>query len=627
MDRGPQVIMKRGRFPISKKGRTPFILLILALALTACGRGATPESPGGAPADARAAAKAAKAASAEAQRLRDITETYYEQYLELNPLTATAQGDHRFDDRFGDYVSERWMADWLATEQEALEKLAAIDPAKLTGEDLLTYESFKYGRETAIAGFRYPSELLPINQFGGLHTYFAVLGSGGGAHPFRTTQDYENFLARMDGFVAWVDQSIANLQSGATRGVVQPRVIVERLIPQLAALAVTDPKQSVFWRPLTQFPVSVKSADRDRLIKAYAEKLSKQLLPAYQRLHDFLTDEYLAQSRTGVAWSELGNGAEWYAYLVRYHTTTSMTPDEVHELGLKEVARIRSEMERVKGQLGHGSDLRSFFDALRADPTLYYTDPAELLAGYQVIEARVDQAMPLLFARRPEAGFEIRAVEAFRAASEAAGSYLPGSPDGKRPGVFYVNTYDLASRPKYAMEALYLHEAVPGHHYQISIAQEAADLPRYRRFAYDTAYGEGWALYAESLGRDLGLYTDVHSLFGSLSAEMWRAVRLVVDTGLHAKGWTRERAIDYFRANTALGDADIKAEVERYIAWPGQALAYKVGQLKILELRRRAQEKLGPRFDVRAFHAQVVDSGSLPLAVLEKKIDRWIENQ
>lgn len=602
-------------------------LFILALAMTGCGRGPAPEPQGGTVADTRAAAKAAKVASAEAQRLREVTEAYYEQYLQLNPLTATAQGDHRFDDRFGDYVSERWMADWLAAEQEALEKLAAIDPAKLTGEDLLTYESFKYGRETAIAGFRYPSELLPVNQFGGLHTYFAVLGSGAGAHPFKTAQDYDHFLARMDGFVAWVDQSIVNMQSGATRGVVQPRVIVERLIPQLAALAVTDPKQSVFWQPLTQFPAAVKAADRDRLTKAYAEKLAKQVLPAYRRLHDFLKDAYLPEARPTVAWSELGNGAEWYAYLVRYHTTTSMTPDEVHELGLREVARIRAEMERVKSQLGHKGDLRSFFDALRADPAMYYTDPAELLAGYQAIQARVDQGMPLLFARTPKAPFEIRPVEAFRAASEAAGSYAPGSPDGKRPGVFYVNTFDLASRPKYAMEALYLHEAVPGHHYQISIAQEAADMPRYRRFAYDTACGEGWALYAESLGGDLGLYTDPYSQVGALSAEMWRAVRLVVDTGLHARGWTREQAIEYFRANTALGDADIKAEVERYIAWPGQALAYKVGQLKILELRQRAQAKLGPRFDIRAFHAQVVDSGSLPLAVLEKKIDRWIESQ
>jgi uncharacterized protein (DUF885 family) len=602
-------------------------VLVAACALAACGREPTSASPGTAPADTRAAARAAKVASAEAQRLRDIAETYYDQYLQLNPLTATAEGDYRYDDRFGDYVSERWMADWLAIEQEALEKLRAVDPARLTGEDLLTYESFRYGREIAIAGFRYPSELLPINQFGGLHTYFAVLGSGGGVHPFRTAQDYDNFLARMDGFVAWVDQSIANMRSGAERGMVQPRVIVERMIPQLAALAVTNPKRSVFWLPVTKFPTAVKAADRERLTKAYADRLATQVLPAYRRLHDYLKDEYLGKARPTIAWSELGNGAEWYAYLVRYHTTTSMTPDEVHELGLREVARIRGEMERVKNQLGHGGDLRSFFDGLRADPSLHFTDPAELLGGYRAIQERVDAAMPLLFARLPQARFEVRPVEAFRAASEAAGSYIPGSPDGKRSGVFYVNTYDLPSRPKYAMEALYLHEALPGHHYLFSIAQEARDLPRFRRFAYDTAYGEGWALYAESLGRDLGLYTDGYSQFGALSAEMWRAVRLVVDTGMHAKGWTRERAIDYFRANTALGDADIKAEVERYIAWPGQALAYKVGELKILELRRRAQSKLGSRFDIRAFHEQVVGSGSLPLAVLEAKVDRWIEAQ
>lgn len=603
------------------------LVLLSVLALAACNRDPTPAAHGTSAAETRAAAKAAKAASAEAQRLRDITEAYYDQYLELNPLTATSQGDHRYDDRFGDYVSERWMADWLAIEQEALEKLRAIDPARLTGEDVLTYESFKYGREIAIEGFRYPSELLPVNQFGGLHTYFAVLGSGAGAHPFRTTQDYDHFLARMDGFVTWVDQSIANMRSGAERGMVQPRVVVERMIPQVAALAVDDPKKSVFWQPIAEFPAAVKPADRERLAKAFADKLATQVLPAYRRLHDFLKGEYLDKARPTVAWSELGNGAEWYAYLVRHHTTTSMTPEEVHELGLEEVARIRGEMERVKNQLGHGGDLGSFFDALRADPSLYFTDPAELIAGYRAIHERVDAGMPLLFARRPRAGFEVRPVESFRAASEAAGSYMPGSPDGERPGVFYVNTHDLPSRPKYAMEALYLHEALPGHHYQFAIAQEATDLPRFRRFAYDTAYGEGWALYAESLGKDLGLYTDGYAQFGALSAEMWRAVRLVVDTGMHAKGWTREQAIDYFRANTALGDADIKAEVERYIAWPGQALAYKVGQLEILELRRRAQEKLGPRFDVRAFHAQVVDSGSLPLAVLEKKIDRWIERQ
>jgi uncharacterized protein (DUF885 family) len=301
-----------------------------------------------------------------------------------------------------------------------------------------------------------------------------------------------------------------------------------------------------------------------------------------------------------------------------------MTPAQVHQLGLSEVARIRVEMEQIKGQLGHAGDLRSFFDALRTDPRFYYKEPAELLAGYGVLRQRVTSALPLLFAVKPKATFEVRPVEAFLAPSEPAASYMRGSADGKRPGVFYVNTHDLASRPTYLMEALYLHEAEPGHHLQGAIAQEATGLPRFRRFAYDTAYGEGWALYAESLGHDLGLYTDPHSAFGALSNEMWRAVRLVVDTGIHSKGWTREQAIDYFRAHTALGETDIAVEVDRYIAMPGHALAYKVGQLEILRLRQRAQQKLGLRFDIRAFHSLVLESGPLPLDVLQSKVDRWI---
>jgi uncharacterized protein (DUF885 family) len=417
------------------------------------------------------------------------------------------------------------------------------------------------------------------------------------------------------------------MREGVRKGYTIPRVLAERVLPQLQSHVVAKPEESIFWGPVRKLPEGFSAADRERLTDAYRAAIAGKLVPAYRRLHDYLESEYLAQSRDLVGWNELPNGAEWYAYLARYHTTTRMTVDEIHALGLAEVARIRAEMERVKAQLGHDGDLRTFFDALRADPALYFGDATELLAGYDAIRHRVDQGMPLLFARAPKAKFQIRPVEAYRAPAEAAGSYAPGSPDGRRPGVFYVNTHDLAGRPKYAMEALYLHEAIPGHHYQISIAQENTDLPRFRRFAYDTAFGEGWALYAESLGRDLGLSAAPYSWFGALSAEMWRAVRLVVDTGMHARGWTREQAIDYFRANTALGDADIRAEVERYVAWPGQALAFKVGQLKILELRRRAQQRLGPRFDVRAFHAQVVDSGSLPLAVLEKKIDRWIEGQ
>jgi uncharacterized protein (DUF885 family) len=404
----------------------------------------------------------------------------------------------------------------------------------------------------------------------------------------------------------------------------QPRVLIERTLPQLTALLEDDPRQSLFWRPILSFPASLGVGDRKRLIVAFEQKLGDEVFPAYRRLHGFLQDEYLPQARDSVGLSELPNGGSWYAYLARLHTSTTMTPGQIHELGLAEVERIRAEMERVKAVIGFKGALREFFDALRRDPALHYTDADELLAGYREIGRQVERSLPLLFAVSPRAGFEIRPVEAFRAESEAAASYQPASADGSRLGIFYVNTHDLASRPKYSMEALYLHEAVPGHHFQGSLAQEMTALPRFRRFGWDTAYGEGWALYAESLGADLGLYTDPYSRFGALMTEMWRAVRLVVDTGLHSQGWSREQAIDYMRANTALGEADVVAEVERYIAWPGQALAYKVGELRIRELRRRAQQQLGPRFDIREFHSQVLLSGSLPLAVLEAKIDRWI---
>jgi len=588
--------------------------------LAACGR----QPATGDHASAASATAELKASNETAAELIAITEWYFDRYLELNPFTATAQGDHRFDAKFGDHVSLTWMADSLAMEQDALEKLQTIKPKRLAGEDLVTYQAFKHGREINVEGYRFPSELLPIHHFSNLASNFAVTGSGRGVHPFRTAQDYDNFLSRMDGFAVWADQSIANMKIGVAKGVLQPRVVVERTVPQLAAQIVEDPKQSIFWQPILNFPAGLSVADRQRLMKAYEEKIENVVMPAYRRLHDYLEIEYLPNARAGIALSELPNGASWYAYLVRYHTGTSMTPAQVHELGLAEVARIRAEMERIKGQLGHAGDLRSFFDALRTDPRFYYEEPSELIAGYGALRQQVASALPLLFAVKPKAGFEIRAVEAFRAPSEAAASYMPGSADGKRPGVFYVNTHDIASRPKYLMEALYLHEAEPGHHVQGAIAQEATGLPRFRRFAWDTAYGEGWALYAESLGHDLGLYTDPYSAFGALSSEMWRAARLVVDTGIHSRGWTREQAIDYFRAHTALGETDIAVEVDRYIAWPGQALAYKVGQLEILRLRQRAQQQLGPRFDIRAFHSLLLESGSLPLPVLESKVDRWI---
>ncbi len=595
------------------------LLLIAALFASAaggCGEGA--DTVGGVPA-------APAAASRDAQRLAAIVDAWYERWLALNPLEASEQGDHRYDARFGDYLSPTWLADSLANEQDSLEDLHEVDPARLDAGDRMTYDTFRYGREIAIESYRYPSELLPIDQLFNRPTQFAVMGAGGGVHPFATAGDYDNFLSRMDGFVVWVEQAINNMRSGAAKGIVQPRIVIERTIPQLAELATDDPKKSLLRRPILNLPAGLSTAERQGIIEAWDGKLDAQALPAIRRLRDYLANDYLPATRPSVGLTELPNGAAWYAFCVRQQTTTSLTPQQVHELGLAEVARLRTALEAIKSRLGHAGDLRSFFDALRADPRFVASDAEALLAGYRDLKARVAAALPQQFGIAPKADFEIRPVEPWRQKSAASASYRPGSPDGRRPGVFYVNTWDLPSRPTYFMPAIYLHEAVPGHHFQVSLAQEMGDLPRFRRHAGFTAYDEGWGLYAESLGRDLGLYSDPYSELGALMTEIWRAVRLVVDSGLHSQGWTREKAIDYMRANTAIGRADIIAEVERYIARPGQALAYKVGEIRIRALRDEAERALGSRFDVREFHTQVLASGSLPLPVLEAHVRRWLE--
>ncbi len=566
-------------------------------------------------------------ASPDAQRLAAVVDGWYERWLELNPLAASEQGDHRHDAEFGDSLSPTWLADSLANEQEALEDLREVDPEGLSDSDRVTYDAFKYGREIAIEGYRYPAELLPIDQLFNRPTQFAVIGSGGDIHPFANAQDYDNFLSRMDGFVAWVEQAIHNLRAGAAKGVVQPRVVIERTIPQLDALAAGDPKQSVLWRPIVNLPAGLSVADRRRIVGAWERKLGDAVLPAISRLHDYLANDYLPRTRPTVAMSELPNGAAWYAYCVRLHTSTGLTPQQVHELGLSEVARLRSALERIRTRLGHAGDLRSFFEKLRGDTRFVASDAEALIGGYRDLKARVATAIPRQFAIAPKADFEVRAFESFREQSAPSAAYRPGSPDGRRPGVFYVNTWDLPSRPTYLMQAIYLHEAVPGHHFQVSLAQETSELPRFRRHAQFTAYDEGWGLYAESLGGDLGLYGEPYSELGALTMEIWRAARLVVDTGLHSQGWTREQAIEYMRDNTAIGRADVVAEVERYIARPGQALAYKVGEIRIRALRRKAERALGGRFDVRRFHTQILAGGSLPLPVLEARIDRWIEEQ
>ncbi len=604
----------RFRFASLARSGAKALLVAAALGVAACG-----QSP---PSDI---AKGAESEQTPTQALDALVEDYYEKYLELNPLVATANGDMRFNDRLPNTLSEQWLADLLALEQDALARVVVVDPAALDAQHRLTYDQFRYGRELAVAGFRFPDELLPFNQFYGLPVYFGQMGAGDGIQPFATVRDYDNFLARMRGFVVWADQAVANMKKGIDQGVVQPRVLVEKSIPQLASFLVADAAASLFAAPVRTFPDSIPAADRKRLADAYSKAIAEELLPAYRRLHDFMAKEYLPAARETIAATALPNGAAWYAHQVRMHTTTSLTPEEIHQIGLDEVRRIKGEMEQVRGRLGFTGDLPAFFEYLRTDPRFRFESPEQLVDAYRALKDKVAAMLPAQFNVVPKGDFEVRMVEPFREKSEATASYMPGTPDGARQGVFYVNTYDLSSRPNYMIESIFLHEAIPGHHFQISLQQEVADLPRFRRFGGDTAYVEGWGLYAESLGRDLGLYADPYQYFGSLTAEMWRAVRLVVDTGMHAKGWSRDRAIEYMRQNTAMGEADIVAEVERYIAEPGQALAYKIGQRRIRELRDRAARALKDRFDVKSFHAQILMDGSMPLDVLDSKINRWID--
>lgn len=566
----------------------------------------------------------ALAAPTPGEQLNASVERYWDELEALNPVFATFNGNYRYNDRLANSISPAHVAAALALEKKYLAEVAGVDAAKLQGQDRLTLAIFRRGRETAIDGFEFPNRLLPIDQLGGLPSNFVQLGSGAGIHPFTSTKDYEDWLKRIDGFVTWCDQAIVNMREGIAAGVVQPRVVMEKALPQLESQIVADPAQSIFHKPVEQFPDAVPEADRARLKAALDKAIVEQIVPAYKRLHTFVRDEYLPKTRDTVSIGALPNGERWYAYLVRQQTTTNLTPAQIHDIGLSEVARIRGEMQKVMQQAKFEGTLEAFFDHMRTDPRFYFTREDDLLNGYRALKSGVAERLPRLFTVRPSADFEIRPVEPFRARSAAGGSYRGPTPDGKRPGVFFVNTFDLTSRPSYAMDALYLHEAEPGHHFQIAIQRELGELPRFRRFSGFTAYVEGWGLYAESLGKELGLYGDPYSYFGGLNSEMHRAIRLVVDTGLHSKGWTREQAITYMSANRPVGETVAVAETERYIANPGQALAYKMGALKIQELKDRAAAALGSRFDVRAFHTQILTNGPLPLDVLDAETDRWI---
>jgi uncharacterized protein (DUF885 family) len=578
---------------------------------------------------ASAIASAAQPAASDAStKLNELFENYFERQLQLNPLNATFIGDHRYDDRLTNNLSRAFIAEALRVDRNALDAARTFDAKSLSPADRLSLEIFIYDLRTSVDGAEFPGELVPINQFSSLPTFMPVLGSGTSAQPFHTTQDYERFLQRMREYIVWSDQAVTNMREGLRRNITYPRVLMEKVLPQLSDIIVADPTKSVFYQPLTRFPDAVPAEDRERLQTAYRRAIVSEINPAYQRLRDFIRDEYLKGARTSVGWSSMPDGNRWYAYLAKVSTTTDLTPDQIHELGLREVARIHDEMEQVRKQVGFKGDLPAFFKFLQDDPRFYYPDAQSLLDGYRDLKKKIDARLPTMFSDFPKADYEIRAVEPFRAQSAAGAFYQPPSADGSRPGIFYVNTFNLKAQPKFGMETLSLHEASPGHHFQVSIQQELEALPRFRRFGNGyVAYQEGWALYCESIGKELGLFTDPYQYYGRLSDEMLRAMRLVVDTGLHTRNWTREQAIKYMLDNSSMAPSDAEAEVERYIAIPGQALGYKIGQIRIRELRDKAQAALGTRFDVKEFHSQVLRDGSLPLSVLEAKIDRWIESR
>ena len=559
--------------------------------------------------------------------LNVLFEEYFERNLELNPISASFIGDYRYNDRLANSNSPEYRAAETAMDEEFLQRLLEIDRERLGYQDQLSYDLFRINREQSLEGNEYPFHLQPINQFYSLTNFFVQLGSGASAHPFKTVKDYDDFLSRADQFAINVDQVITNMRDGMREGVVQPRILMEKLLPQIESQIVESPKDSNFYAPIAAMPEDFDDAERKRLVAAYEDKISNTIIPAYERLSNFIGDDYLGAARETVGMYALPNGENWYDYLVRVRTTTDMTPDEIHQVGLDEVARIHGEMRSVMEEVGFEGNLEEFFEFVNTDEQFYFDEAEELIQGYRDMSDRISALARDLFEIFPKTAFEVRRVEPFREQSASGGSYMAGTADGARPGVFYANAYDLKARGKWAMEALFLHEAIPGHHFQIMIQRENENLPNFRRYGGFTAYSEGWGLYAESLGKELGVYTDPYQYFGRLNAELWRSIRLVVDTGIHAKGWTRQQVLDYMYENSAVAEARAVAEAERFMAIPGQALAYKVGQLKIREIRDNAEARLGDRFDVRKFHTEVLRDGAMPLSILEAKIDRWVEAQ
>ncbi|HEX3423717.1 MAG TPA: DUF885 domain-containing protein [Sphingomicrobium sp.] len=564
-------------------------------------------------------------------RLFQLFKDSDEASLKRNPISALFRGDTRYADHLGDFFSDaHYQAEKAAAEHD-LEALHTIPRDQLNATDQIAYDVFENQTEETLKGFAPDllaiQEALPMNHFFGIHTEYPTIAGGQGAAPFKTVEDYENNLKRNRDFAANIDEAIAQWKKGEAEGIVDTKLTVRNMIEQLDNQLKLKPEDSPYWGPIKDFPASIGPSDRARLTGEYRDSLTNVVYPALQRMHDFLANEYLAHARDGQGLMYMKGGDKYYRYLIESTTTEPLDPEKVHELGLSEVARITKEFEEVQRQIGFKGTLHQFFDYMRTSPKFQPKSKEELEQGFETVKRKVEAKVPQFFSLVPKTGLVIRPYPAYREKFEAGGSYENGTPDGSRPGTFYFNAYDLPSRSTWEETTLFMHEGEPGHHFQISLAQEDPNLPAFMRFGGNTAYVEGWALYAESLGYPMGMYTDPYQRFGNLNDEMLRAMRLVVDTGIHSKGWTREQSIQYMLDHSGESKTDATAEVERYIAIPSQALAYKIGQLTISRLRDEAKAALGPQFDIREFHAQVLDTGALPLPILEKKIDSWIASK
>lgn len=557
------------------------------------------------------------------EQLQTIFEDHWEYGLQTNPLFATNQGDHRFDNQLPRSDLEFLEKDYRQT-TGFLERLDGIDRDALDGEARLNYDIFRIQLENAVRAYELNHHLLPLNGWWDYHAAFADLAN---RMPLDDLSDYENYLSRLEAFPGYNSGYIERMERGLELGVVRPKVVFDDYLASVEAHITENPEESTLYEPFTDFPDSIHEEERERLAEEVREIISGIVVPEYERLRVFLQDRYIPGSSESIAITDIEGGGEYYDYLVSNYTTLDRTADQIHQTGLDEVGRIRAEMMEIVKSEGFGEDFVRFIEFLRTDPRFYAESPEELLKETAFVLKTMDGKLPELFKTLPRLPYGIRPVPGYLAPRTATAYYSRDAADGTRAGFYAVNTHDLESRPLYEVTALSLHEAVPGHHLQIALQQELEDLPEFRTVAGFTAYTEGWALYSERLGLEVGMYDNAYQDFGRLSYEMWRALRLVVDTGMHAKGWSRQEAIDYMSENSALSLHNIRSEVNRYIFWPGQALAYKMGEIKIRELREMAEEELGSDFDLREFHDVVLLSGAVPLQVLEDNVMRWVDDQ